>query len=134
MHVASIDVVGWTDTKLGEGFLNLRGEGQLRIDSGAVQLTSSKRILRHDGERCRHPPAAAVEGADGVLALDTLRELDDRGALIRRFREDLNRAPASKPAEPLACSRRDEAGDARQPLRAAKRLQVFVENLLGGRL
>ena len=56
-------------------------------------------------------------------------ELDDRRALIGRFRKNLHLAAAAEATEAFARARRDEAGDFCQPLDAAEGLQIFVENL-----
>src|SRR5688572_23094007 len=134
MHIAAVDVIGRANAKLRQGFFYLRRKRQLRVEPCAIQLASTQDVLRDDGERRRYPTATAIEHADGVLSVDLLRKLDDRGPLIRRFREDLNCTAAAESTKALARADGDVARHARQTLDAAERLQVFVQNLIDRRL
>src|SRR2546425_10543653 len=58
---------------------------------------------------------------------------NERGALIRSFCVDGELAIAAELSIPDASPGSDKAGEARQPLGAAHRSQVFIQNLIGSR-
>src|SRR5262249_9052547 len=100
---------------------------QLGVQPGSVQLSSGQLHHRYRRDRRRKPAAATVEGHRLVAEL----LVNDRGALIRSFDVDFDRALEASPEQggrPLA----DKARELGEALGAANSLNVLVEHLVGG--
>src|SRR5579863_10738267 len=114
---------------MGEGLLDSRWKSESRVQLGAIQIPSGQIEYRHRsvGGWRRNPSRAPIVGGRAVSP----GRMDDGGELSRRFGEDLQRLLLIR--IPLGSALGSKAGEAFQSLCPAERLNIFIQNLIGGR-
>src|ERR1700739_2278674 len=106
------------------------GEKHLRVQLRAVEFSSRQRFHRKDRIGHRDPAVVAVESGD-VLCF--LRTVHDRGALPRGFRKNFYRYLTQIGVKARVGPFGGKASNRGQSLCPAERLNIFVEDLIGGR-
>src|SRR5204862_7769359 len=113
---------------LAECLLDPCGKRQRRLDLGALQISSGERKQRQRFLYCRYPTGTAVISCNSVRKS---RMGDDR-ALSRSFGKNFHGNFRVVRVKSRICPLGCIAGEARQLWRSAERLDVFVENFVGG--
>src|SRR5207249_5694935 len=109
-HVLVPDRRRRTDAHIRERLLDLRREGQHRVQSRAVPLASRQLVFRDDGERRGDPAGSAIVGPDADAAVWIFGEADVRRALIGRLSRNFDDTAAAEPAIADAGPGGDKAG------------------------
>src|SRR5207237_6371421 len=76
---------------------------------------------------------SAIVGPDADAAIRIVGEADVRGGLVARLRRYFDPTAAAEPPIADALPGGDEAGDARDVLGTADRLQIFLDHLIDRR-
>src|SRR5262245_25620750 len=115
-------------TPVGEQLPDPARYGQLRVQPGAIQFSSGQVHHGHRSDRRREPAVVTVEGHRLVAEL----LVDDQRALVGSFDIEFDRALEAS-SEQSGRALAGIARELRQALGPANRLDVLVENLVGGR-
>ncbi len=129
-----VDVHLQAYAQIAEDFLDLRREGEFRVQRSAIQLAARQLVLLEYGERSPQPAFVAIEGADAVAAVRGGREIHDGGALVRKLGEDLHLPAAAESAEAHALAFGGEAFHRGHFVLSADRLIILAEDLVDGKL
>src|SRR3984957_10909247 len=108
--------------------LNPSRERECRVHSGGLQLRAGQLEQRHRLNDRRDPGGVAVVGR----GVNSESSMDDRGELIGGFGKHLYGNFFGVRIEPGVSTLCSEAGELGQLLRPAQRVDIPVENLVGG--
>ena len=111
-----------------ELLLETRWKRQSTVHLGARQISSRKRKYAHQLVVCSDPAVSAVVRTDAVSAL----QMNDRGELIGGIGVDVDGDLLRDAVKAFVASLGDKALELGELRRSANRLEVFVQNLVGG--
>src|SRR5262249_52397494 len=111
-----------------ECLLNPRRKREVCLQFGGIQVLPSQGEQSHRFVWRSDPAGAAVVGCSAVANA----QMNDRGALPKRLGKDFYRDRLEVGVVTLVMSPGNEAGEVREPLCPAERLDMLVKDLIRG--